>query len=98
MQAFERAVSTTETYVTEYIGHQSRVAFNPDAIPARKRFLNRRIKLLKNLLSWRKYSGERFGLGILVGRLVERSIINVAEGGWDVGGEEAAKKVSLAIN
>lgn len=94
--AFEKAISTTETSVTQYIiGHQSRVGFNPEAVYARKRFLNRRVKLLGNLMRWRKYSGEQFGLGLLVGKLVERSIINVAEGGWDVGGEDIARRVRL---
>lgn len=99
VQAFERAISDTEVIITEYMtGHQSRIGFNPDAIPSRKRFLNRRVKLLSSLLLWRKYGGDSFGLGILIGKLVERSIINVAEGGWDVGGEDIARKVSAACS
>lgn len=99
VQAFEKAISATEVIITEYMtGYQSRIEFNPDAIPARKRFLNRRVKLLGSLLRWRKYSGDRFGLGILIGKLVERSIINVAEGGWDVGGEDITRKVSASCD
>lgn len=98
MNGFEKAVLTTETSITDYSsGHQSRAGFDPASIPARRRFLNRRMKLLSNLLRWRKYMGERFGVGILIGRLVERSIINVAESGWEVGGQEIAQKVSTIV-
>jgi len=77
---------------------QSRVAgFNPDAIPARRRFLNRRVKLVKSLLRWRKYTGERFGLGMMLAQLMERSIVPIAESGWEVGGEEIVRKVSENI-
>ncbi|KAF9483419.1 hypothetical protein BDN70DRAFT_873928 [Pholiota conissans] len=98
MNAFENAISATESSILKYsAGHQSRVGFNPAAIPARRRFLNRRVKLLGNLLRFRKYIGERFGVGILIGRLVERSIVNVAEGGWDVGGQEVAEKIAKML-
>ncbi|KAJ7784341.1 nineteen complex-related protein 2-domain-containing protein [Mycena metata] len=58
--------------------------FDPLSIPARTRFLNRRIKLLRNLVKWRKYAGERLGIGESISRLVE-SISDVARGGWDGG-------------
>jgi len=95
---FQAAISSTEESVVKYTqtqGQQSRVAgFNPDAIPARRRFLNRRLKLAKNLLRWRKYTGERFGLGGMLARLIERSIVPIAESGWEVGGEDIVRKVS----
>lgn len=69
-------------------------AFDPEAIPARTRYLNRRVKLLKNLLRWRKYAGGRLGLNALVSRLVEGCIVPVAETGWDVGGAEISRTVS----
>ena len=69
-------------------------AFNPEAIPGRRRFLSRRVKLLRNVLRWRKYAGELFGLGLLIRRLVEGCILGVAEGGWDVGGQEILQIVS----
>jgi len=95
---FQAAISSTEESVVKYTqthGQQSRVAgFNPDAIPSRRRFLNRRLKLVKNLLRWRKYTGERFGLAGMLARLIERSVLPIAEGGWEVGGEEIVRKVS----
>jgi GC-rich sequence DNA-binding factor len=98
MNCFDKAVLSTETSITNYsAGHQSRAGFDPASIPARRRFLNRRMKLLSNLLRWRKYMGERFGVGILIGRLVERTIMNVAESGWEVGGQDIAHKVSIIV-
>jgi GC-rich sequence DNA-binding factor len=95
---FQAAISTTEESVVKYTqtqSQQARVAgFNPDAIPARRRFLNRRVKLVKNLLRWRKYTGERFGLGVMLARLIELSVVPIAEGGWEVGGEDIVRKVS----
>ncbi|KAJ3513492.1 hypothetical protein NLJ89_g2913 [Agrocybe chaxingu] len=92
MTVFQNAISATESSIAKYnSAHQSVPGFNPDAIPARKRFVNRRVKLLKNLLRWRKYTGERFGLGMLVGTLVESCIMTVAKGGWEVGGEDVAR-------
>lgn len=61
------------------------LAFDPASIPARSRFLNRRTKLLRNLIKWRKYSGERFGIGDTIRRLVDESISDIARGGWDGG-------------
>ena len=67
--------------------------FDPQAIPARRRFLARRYKLLRNVLQWRKHAGDRYGLGNLATRLVTSSMIPVAESGWEVGGEEIMRKV-----
>ncbi|KAJ7132963.1 nineteen complex-related protein 2-domain-containing protein [Mycena filopes] len=78
--------------ITEYTGLIEKckasagppAGFDPMSIPARTRFLNRRIKLLRNLVKWRKYTGERLGVGESISRLVE-SISDVAHGGWDDG-------------
>jgi len=97
---FQSAISATEASVVKYTVTQSRrprvAGFNPDAITTRKRFLNRRVKLLKNLLRWRKYTGERIGLGMMLAQLVERTIVPIAEGGWEVGGEDIVRKVSIS--
>ena len=37
--------------------------------------------------------GELFGLDVLVGRLVDVCILEVAQSGWDVGGEGVARQV-----
>ena len=95
MRSFQAAVVETETLLAKYKAAQKSVpAFNPESIPGRRRFLSRRVKLLRNVLQWRKYTGEGFGLGLLVGRLVEGCILSVAESGWDVGGEKISRIVS----
>ena len=93
--SFQAAVVETETLLAKYKSTQQSVfAFNPEAIPGRRRFLSRRVKLLRNVLRWRKYTGEGFGLDLLIGKLVEGCILSVAESGWDVGGEEISRMVS----
>ena len=95
MLSFQAAVVETESLLARYkIAQKSVPAFNPEAIPGRRRFLSRRVKLLRNILRWRKYTGERFGLGMLISRLTEGCILEVAESGWDVGGEEISRIVS----
>lgn len=90
---FNEAVTATETELVPFVAlNQPR--FDPAAIPARRRFLARRHKLLRNLLQWRRYAGDRYGLGNLATRLVTGSMLPVAETGWEVGGEEIMRKVS----
>ena len=96
MLSFQAAIIETETLLAKYkTAQQSIPTFNPEGIPGRRRFLSRRVKLLKNILRWRKYTGERYGLGLLIVRLVEGCILGVAESGWDVGGEEVSRIVSF---
>lgn len=99
MKAFQNAVTDTETILAKFKSVPPLPGFNPDSIPSRRRFLFRRVKLLRNLLKWRKYTGERFGLDVLVGRLLDVCILEVAQSGWDVGGEEITRYVcgSLVI-
>ncbi|TFK27623.1 hypothetical protein FA15DRAFT_586077 [Coprinopsis marcescibilis] len=95
---FQNAVSDTEDLLDKFTSLRSGVqAFNPESIPSRRRFLVRRVKLLKNMLRWRKYTGERFGLDRLIGRLVDNTFVGVAEGGWEVGGEEVARTVASML-
>lgn len=89
---FANEVSFTESALAPFMSLNS-PPFNPDSIPARRRFLARRIKLLQNLLRWRKFTGERFGIGQLMAKLVDRCITPVADSGWDVGGEERTRQV-----
>ena len=72
--------------------------FDPESIPARRRFLARQIKLAGNLVRWRRHVRERSSLDILLKRLVENCFLDVALSGWDVGGEELSKKVRLSLN
>ncbi|KNZ73075.1 GC-rich sequence DNA-binding factor [Termitomyces sp. J132] len=97
--SFQTAVVDAETLLARFkaVG-RGLPAFEPQAIPARRRFLSRRVKLLRNLLRWRKHTGERFGVGALATRLVEQCVIDVAESGWEVGGEDIARTVSVIDN
>ncbi|GLB38206.1 putative nineteen complex-related protein 2 [Lyophyllum shimeji] len=96
--SFESAISETETLVTKFKAiRRGPPAFDPEAIPARRRFLARRLKLLKNLLRWRKYAGERFGVGALAKRLVETTLLDVATSGWEVGGEDLARTAATML-
>ena len=97
MKTFQNAVTDTETILAKYKSVQPLPAFNPDSIRSRRRFLFRRVKLLKNLLKWRKYLGERLGLDVLVGRLLDVCILEVAQSGWDVGGEEITRYVCRSL-
>lgn len=90
---FRQAVESTTKSLRPFLDLHKQARFDPEAIPARRRFLVRRSKLLSNLVRWRKYTGERFGAGELIGRIVSECMQPVAESGWDVGGEDIMRKV-----
>jgi GC-rich sequence DNA-binding factor len=98
VKAFQSAITDTETSLAKFKRAQRLPGFNPDSVRSRRRFLFRRVKLLRNLLRWRKYTGERFGLDVLVGRLVDVCILEVAQSGWDVGGEDIARQVCCSFS
>ncbi|KAJ7818525.1 nineteen complex-related protein 2-domain-containing protein [Mycena olivaceomarginata] len=85
LAVFQAAIADTTAGLDEkYQSGSVAAAFDPASIPARTRFLNRRTKLLRNLIKWRKYAGERFGIGESISRLAD-SICVTAQGGWDGG-------------
>ncbi|EPQ51044.1 GCFC-domain-containing protein [Gloeophyllum trabeum ATCC 11539] len=92
-QLFSGAVTDMEALVAPYLA-QSVPRFDPEAIPARRRILARQMKLLRNILRWRKYTSGKFGIGELGTRLVRDSMLPIAESGWEVGGEEAVRKIA----
>lgn len=98
--SFQSAVSDTEALLTKFrtAARHGAPAFNPAAIPARSRFFARQVKLLRNLLRWRKHTGERYGVGELATRLVEKCVLEVAESGWDIGGESMARTVCRILS
>ncbi|TFK91874.1 GCFC-domain-containing protein [Polyporus arcularius HHB13444] len=93
---FSTAVEATEATLAPFL-ELNQPRFDPAAIPARRRFLTRRYKLLRNLVQWRKHAGDRYGLGTLAIRLVTSSMLPVAESGWEVGGEDIMRKVVQAL-
>lgn len=70
--------------------------FNPEVIMARQRFMKRVMKLITNILKWRRYTKERDGIGATVTSLAEL-IFSVARGGWEVGGEEIVKELGRIL-
>ncbi|KAF8887184.1 nineteen complex-related protein 2-domain-containing protein [Infundibulicybe gibba] len=92
---FESAIADTEDILATFTSvHHGATAFNPEAIPARRRFLARRIKLLRNMVQWRKFTGERFGMSQLITKLADGPILVVADSGWEVGGEAVARHIA----
>ena len=89
---FHAAVDTEEQLIGPYL-KVNQPRFDPEAIPARRRYLNRRVKLVQTLIRWRKHSGQGSGVENLVKRAVDAFIVPVADGGWEVGGEECLRKV-----
>ncbi|KAF9077506.1 nineteen complex-related protein 2-domain-containing protein [Rhodocollybia butyracea] len=97
--SFARAITANETLLAKHTSATGTgsSAFNPESIPARIRFLARQVKLVMNLVRWRKCTGELFGVGQLITRLVDGCMVDVADGGWDVGGEELLRKVAAML-
>ena len=93
LELFQVAVTAAETTLAPFL-ELNQPRFDPAAIPARRRFLTRQYKLLRNLVQWRKHAGDRFGLGSLVSKLLHEVLLPVAESGWEVGGEDIMRKVS----
>jgi len=97
LQPFRDEVERSVLLVRDTLSGNTRVGFDPQAPPARRRFLARRLKLVRNLSRWRKYTGERFGVGELVTRVLRECMIPVAEGGWEVGGTEIMAKAVAGL-
>ncbi|KDQ09945.1 hypothetical protein BOTBODRAFT_36752 [Botryobasidium botryosum FD-172 SS1] len=97
IQTFRTAVSESATALQPWLSSSLPPAFDPASIPARRRYLTRQLKLLANLVRWRKHTGDRFGAGELLQRLVEEVMLPVARSGWDVGGQEIMQKAVKAL-
>jgi GC-rich sequence DNA-binding factor len=89
---FQAALDAEEKLIGSYL-EANQPRFDPEAIPARRKYLNRRVKLVQTLLRWRKHYGKAPGIEGLVKRVVDVVIIPVADGGWEVCGEECLRKV-----
>ena len=91
---FQSAVAKLEEATVPHLT-LNKPRFDPEAIPARRRYLARARKLLDNMLRWRKYAGGRYDLGAIVTTLLTKCIVPVAESGWEVGGEDVLRKVGI---
>ena len=91
---FRESIDGAISAVKPYLEAGGSAKFNPDSVPARRRLLTRRYKLLSNLVRWRKHTGEKFGAGEMMTRLIVECELPVARTGWEVGGEEIVQKVS----
>lgn len=91
---FRKAVDEAQVQLEPHLApSQAPPAFDPESVPARIRYLSRIGKLLANLVAWRKYTGEKYGVGELIEKLLGRVMLPVAEGGWEVGGEDEMRRV-----
>ncbi|KAG1872371.1 GCFC-domain-containing protein [Suillus subalutaceus] len=89
---FERSVSTSESLIAPFVA-LNRPVFNPDVIAARRRLLRHASKFLETLIRWRKYTGEKLGIGDLCIRHMNNIVLPIAESGWEVGGEEITREM-----
>ncbi|KAI5121072.1 hypothetical protein M0805_008586 [Coniferiporia weirii] len=96
--SFHQSVENAVTISRPYFESGNIAKFDPEAIPARRRFLMCQYKLVSNLVRWRKYAGEKFGVGEMVGRLMNECIRPAAESGWEVGGEDVMQKACLCAH
>ncbi|KAI0322031.1 nineteen complex-related protein 2-domain-containing protein [Amylostereum chailletii] len=71
--------------------------FNPESIPARRRLLMRHRKLLSNLLQWRRHSGALYGIDEIIANHVKECLLPIANSGWEVGGEDHMREVSVFL-
>lgn len=92
---FGRSLEADAALIGPWLERGSTMKFDPKAIPARRRYLTRRRKLVSNMVRWRKYSGEKFSIGDMIIKMVNESILPVAKTGWDVGGGEVMQKVEF---
>ncbi|KAG2342161.1 hypothetical protein BDR05DRAFT_1001119 [Suillus weaverae] len=89
---FERSVSASESLIAPFVAI-NRPVFDPDAIAARRRLLRHASKFLDTLIRWRKYTGEKLGIGDLCIRHMNNIVLPIAESGWEVGGEEITREM-----
>lgn len=89
---FERSVSASESLIAPFVA-LNRPVFDPDAIAARQRLLRRASKFMDTLIQWRKYAGEKMGIGDLCIRYMNNIVLPIAESGWEVGGEEITREM-----
>lgn len=98
---FDSATSNTKDLLAPFVKLNC-PPFDPEAVHARRRLLSRAIKLLENMLRWRKYAGDKHPTGNLCARLVNDYILPIAESGWEVGGKQKVlqviNEVSLSFN
>lgn len=66
--------------------------YNPTSRSAMQRYVRRRLKLLRNLLLWRRVAPN--DVPDLVARIVSVVLRPVLSRTWEGGGEDMAKKVS----
>ncbi|KAL4080710.1 GCFC-domain-containing protein [Scleroderma citrinum] len=94
--AFENAVVAAETLSSPFVRFNS-PEFDPDGIATRRRLLTRASKLLNMMLGWRKYAGDKLGMGQLCVRFINNYVLPIARSGWEVGGEEKVRQMKAAL-
>ena len=97
VETFREAVESSEKTLIPFL-ERNQSLFEPESFSARRRFLMRRYKLVSNMVKWRKHTGERFGIGELVRKVIIDAMTPTARTGWDVGGQEIMRKVRFCVS
>lgn len=71
-------------------------AFDPATRIAMERFVRRRLKLIRNILLWRRQSPNE--VRELVNRIINDLVRPVLEKTWDGGGQDMVPRVSLHVS
>ncbi|KAG9315745.1 GCFC-domain-containing protein [Chiua virens] len=93
---FEKAMSNAGQLLVPYL-NLANSPFDPEMVPSRQRLLSRAVKLLENMLRWRKYAGDKHAVGKLCAQLINDYIFPIAETGWEVGGERKVRQVMALL-
>ncbi|KZT57254.1 hypothetical protein CALCODRAFT_496388 [Calocera cornea HHB12733] len=94
LHSFTNEITASLTMVLPLLAEGGKATFDPAAIPARKRYLQRRLKLLSNLLAWRKYAG---GGEIDIDRLLGQVMTPIGVAGWEAGGEDVLRRAAAMV-
>src|ERR1700744_3180717 len=78
---FRKAIESTTQLIQSALSSSKPLVRGMSPYPTQqmacKRFINRRIKLLSNMMRWRKHAGDLYGIGNSIGELVERCLVPV---------------------
>ncbi|KZO96889.1 hypothetical protein CALVIDRAFT_549520 [Calocera viscosa TUFC12733] len=94
LHTFTNEITESLTMIVPLLAEGGKATFDPSAIPARKRYLTRRLKLLSNLVAWRKYAG---GGDVDIDRLLGQVMTPIGVAGWEAGGEEVLRRAAAMV-
>ena len=97
LDVFSSHISSLSTTIsaTQHADATPPPAFDPAARTATLRFIRRRIKLLRNILLWRRQAPNE--ARALIERILGEVLVPVMAKAWDGGAKEMAGQVSLIL-